>query len=72
MYLAQVEGDGADGAEGERSQRDAKDTARTDEVQGYLAHKKSAPLGPPQGPMQSPTIGPYAYSYFRALDVVLP
>jgi len=36
-------------------------------VQGYLAHKNPAPLGPPQGPRHSPSVGSKgaAFSYGR-------
>jgi len=41
-------------------------------LQGYLAHKKTPnPLGPPEGPRHSPTVGSYggAVSYERGTPV---
>ena len=41
-------------------------------VQGYLAHKDpTPPLGPPQVPRHSPTVGSQAKSYCRVLGMVL-
>jgi len=44
-------------------------------LQGYLAHKKRRPpLGPPQGPRHSPTVGSYvgAVSFERGTLVLTP
>ena len=51
------------------------ETPVTGFLQGYLAHKKPPPpLGPPQGPRHSPTVGSYgeAVSYGRGTPVALP
>ena len=41
-----------------RGDETLRDTHRLRVLQGYLAHKKTpSPLGPPQGPRHSPTVG---------------
>jgi len=50
----------------------AREGAEARDIQGYLAHtKQPSPLGPPQGPRHTPTVGFYGglVSYERGTPV---